>query len=94
MPADVLVAVEHEKMKRGQARADRFIYDAVGRQFGIKGSTAAKEASISLSDIRREAERMLQDGEERNTVFEWATGLLDLPVDRAEALLLGPLLEK
>ena len=28
MPADVLAAVEHEKMKRGQARADRFIYDS------------------------------------------------------------------
>jgi hypothetical protein len=50
---DILGAVEREKRKLGQPRADRFIYDAVGRRFGIKGSTAAKEASLALSRIRQ-----------------------------------------
>ena len=107
---DVLVAVEREKMKRGQKRADRYIYDSVGRQFGIRGSTAAKEASISLSSIRRTARQMLDNGRRMGRyygmaiwrlrglppdhVMELVFGRASLPPDHVMDLLFGPLLEK
>ena len=95
-PAWILGAVEREKMKLGQERADRFIYDKVGRQVGIKGSTAAKEASIGLSGMRKWAAYLLAHGSDEVFIINGATFSLGggIPPDRVKSLLFGPLLGK
>jgi hypothetical protein len=100
-PSEVLAAVEREKMKLRQERADRFIYDAVGRQFDIKGSTAAKEASIGLSHLRKlvnmiDRDRMSISATERwdKMIVSMAVRQMGLPEERVRHLLFGPLFEK
>lgn len=95
-PGQILGAVEREKMKLGQERADRFIYDSVGRQFGIKGSTAAKEASVALSNLRKWAAYMHAHGSTEESIIDGLNFNLGggLPPDCMKSLLLGPLFGK
>ena len=94
----ILGAVEREKMRRGQERADQSIYDRVGRKFGIKGSTAAKEASIALSALRRWASSIrARDGSTSSTderIVGAAARRMKLPEAKVRDLLFGPLFEK
>ena len=97
-------------MKLGKERADRELYERVGRRFGISGATAAKETSKALSGLRKWAAFMLardltlsagHKKEEHSSsehviamIIGMAVSLTGLPEEKVRGLLFGPLFEK